>query len=85
MILGIEQTAGLRPGSLPCDQRTDTGRARLVRRVKNPFPGCRGCASRAECLGFSPQPTLVWQLQHMGVLDRELGLTARGEIRAQRV
>lgn len=80
MILGIEHTASLRPGSLPCEQRTDTGRARLVRRVKNPFPACRGCARREECLGFSPQPTLVWQLQRVGVLDRELRLTARGEI-----
>ncbi|HRP06572.1 MAG TPA: hypothetical protein PLV87_16790, partial [Opitutaceae bacterium] len=44
------------------------------------FPACRGCAHRAECLGFSPQPTLVWQLQRVGVLDRELRLTARGEI-----
>ncbi len=80
LLLGVEQTARIEPGTLPCDQRTDTGRARLVRRLKNPFPPCRSCPHRAECLTFSPQPTLVWQLQRAGVLDRELRLTARGEI-----
>ncbi|MBE7538464.1 MAG: DEAD/DEAH box helicase [Opitutaceae bacterium] len=80
MVLGAEQTGRRRSGGLPCDQRTDTGRARLVRRERNPFPACRTCAHRAECLALSPQPTLLWQLQRVGVLDQELRLTARGEI-----
>jgi hypothetical protein len=78
--LGIERTAEVDPNHLPCGQRTDTGRARLVRREKNPFKGCATCALRAACLAMSPQPTLLWQLQRVGVLDRELRLTPRGEI-----
>lgn len=80
LVLGLEQTLPLPPGTLPCEQRTDTGRARLVRREKNPFPACAGCTRRAECLALSPQPTLLWQLQRTGVLDRELRLTPRGQI-----
>jgi superfamily II DNA/RNA helicase len=64
----------------PCGEKTDTGRARLVRRERNPFPGCPGCAHRAACLALSPQPTLLWQWQRTGVLDRHLRLTVRGEI-----
>ncbi|MBI5768871.1 MAG: DEAD/DEAH box helicase [Verrucomicrobia bacterium] len=78
--LGLEQTAALPADALPCGQRTDTGRARLVRRERNPFPGCAGCAQRAACLALPPQPTLLWQWQRTGVLDRELRLTVRGEI-----
>lgn len=78
--LGCEHTASIPDGTLPCGQKTDTGRARLVRREKNPWPACRTCPFRAECLALSPQPTLLWQLQRAGVLDRELRLTARGEI-----
>ncbi len=80
LVLGLEQTSALAPGTLPCEQRTDTGRARLVRREKNPFPACATCTRRAECLALSPQPTLLWQLQRTGVLDRELRLTPRGQI-----
>ncbi len=78
--LGVEQTASLTTASLPCGQRTDTGRARLVRRERDPFPGCRACAHRAACLALSPEPTLLWQWQRTGVLDRDLRLTVRGEI-----
>jgi hypothetical protein len=78
--LGAEHTAQLAPGLLPCGERTDTGRARLVRRERNPFPGCHGCARRTECLTLSPSPTLLWEWQRTGVLDRELRLTVRGEI-----
>lgn len=78
--LGLEHTAALPPDSLPCGQRTDTGRARLVRRERNPFPACRTCVHRAACLALSPQPTLLWQWQRTDVLDRELRLTVRGEI-----
>jgi hypothetical protein len=78
--LGVDETRGFAPGSLPCGERTDTGRARLVRRERNPFPGCAACAHRAACLALAPQPTLLWQWQRVGVLDRELRLTVRGEI-----
>jgi hypothetical protein len=77
--LGIESTASL-AAILPCGERTDTGRARLVRRERNPFPGCTACLHRAACLDLSPAPTLLWQWQRTGVLDRLLRLTVRGEI-----
>jgi len=78
--LGAEATADVPAASLPCGESTDTGRARLVRRERNPFPGCPGCALRADCLALSPTPTLLWQWQRTGVLDRRLRLTVRGEI-----
>lgn len=78
--LGVEQTAGLVAATLPCGECTDTGRARLVRRERNPFPGCRGCALRNACLAITPNATLLWQWQRTGVLDRRLRLTVRGEI-----
>jgi superfamily II DNA/RNA helicase len=78
--LGVEHTAGTNPGTLPCAEHTDTGRARLVRRERNPFAGCVTCAHRAACLALSPIPTLLWQWQRAGVLDRTLHLTVRGEI-----
>jgi hypothetical protein len=80
LVLGIETTASRDPAELPCGQRTDTGRARLVRRQKNPFPSCGACPCRAECLALNPQPTLLWQWQKLGLLDRALRLTARGEV-----
>ncbi len=64
----------------PCGEKTDTGRARLVRRERNPFFGCAECGWREACLGLNPQPTLLWQWQRTGVLDRALKLTVRGEI-----
>lgn len=78
--LGVDETAKIPADSLPCGERTDTGRARLVRRERNPFRGCVTCAHRAACLALTPQPTLLWQWQRVGVLDRQLRLTARGEI-----
>lgn len=80
LVLGTEQTAQLDPSLLPCGEHTDTGRARLVRRERHPFAGCRACLRRPDCLALSPQPTLLWQWQRTGVLDRRLRLTARGEI-----
>lgn len=80
LLLGVEATAHRAGPELPCGQRTDTGRARLVRRLKNPYPACRSCAWREECLALSPQPTLLWQWQRLGLLDRSLVLTPRGEI-----
>ena len=70
--LGAEVTSKLARNELPCGQCTDTGRARLVRRERDPFPGCKACARRAECLALSPEATLLWQWQRTGVLDREL-------------
>jgi hypothetical protein len=80
LVMGTEATGALGADQLPCKQRTDTGRARLVRRERDPFPGCNGCSWRGECLSFDPHPTLLWQWQRCGVLDRELRLTLRGEI-----
>lgn len=80
MVLGVEKTARVAASLLPCAERTDTGRARLVRRERNPFPACRECLHRTACLGLSPTPTLLWQWQRTGVLDRNLRITVRGEI-----
>ena len=79
-MLGFEATVRREIAELPCGQRTDTGRARLVRRQKNPSPVCQSCALREECLALSPQPTLLWQWQRLGLLDRSLVLTPRGQI-----
>ena len=78
--LGTEHTAPLNPSTLPCGETTDTGRARLVRRERQAFVGCVTCVHRAACLALSPAPTLLWQWQRTGVLDRRLQLTVRGEI-----
>lgn len=78
--LGFETNGSFVPERVPCGEITDTGRARLVRRERNPFAGCKTCASRPDCLALSPQPTLLWQWQRTGVLDRQLRLTVRGEI-----
>lgn len=78
--LGVEKTSALAAATLPCGQRTDTGRARLVRRERDPSPECPACVHRPACLALSPQPTLLWQWQRTGVLDRALRLTVRGEI-----
>jgi hypothetical protein len=80
MVLGAERTSQEPVEEMPCHLRTDTGRARLVRRLRDPFPPCLTCDWREECLQFSPQPTPLWQWQRCGVLDRDLRLTARGEI-----
>lgn len=66
--------------TFPCGERTLTGRARLVRRERNPFLACRDCVHRPACLALPPTPTLLWQWQRTGVLDRQLRLTVRGEI-----
>jgi hypothetical protein len=76
----VTATSRFPADALPCGERTDTGRARLVRRERNPFAGCRDCAQRAACLALTPAPTLLWQWQRTGVLDRQLKLTVRGEI-----
>ncbi len=78
--LGAEQTTGLDPASVPCGQLTDTGRARLVRRKREPFLACHTCPRRPECLALSPEPTPLWLWQRLGLLDKRLHLTARGAI-----
>lgn len=80
LVLGLETTGAGGWEALPCHQRTDTGRARLVRRERDPFPACPTCNARNVCLQLSPQATLLWQWQRCGVLDRDLRLTTRGEI-----
>ena len=80
LTMGVEVTGARDPAGLPCGQATDTGRARLVRRLKNPHPACRTCRWIDECRALSPQPTLLWQWQKLGLLDRSLRLTARGWI-----
>lgn len=77
---GVETAAEFPADAFPCGQRTDTGRARLVRREKNPSEICPACRWRSACLALSPQPTLFWHWQRLGVLDRDLRLTARGEV-----
>ncbi len=78
--LGAEITSAHPPSALPCGLLTDTGRARLVRRKREPFEGCRSCALRAECLALSAEPTPLWEWNRVGVLDKRLRLTARGAI-----
>ncbi|MCU0792209.1 MAG: DEAD/DEAH box helicase [Opitutaceae bacterium] len=84
LLLGAEATSARLAGpdspALPCSLLTDTGRARLVRRRREPFPGCASCALRPECLALSPEPTPLWEWQRVGVLDKRLRLTARGAI-----
>jgi len=79
--LGIESTQKiLEP--LPCGLKTDAGRARLVRRVKDPAPFCLTCKYRDECLQLDPKPALIWLWNRVGILDKQLHLTRRGRIMA---
>ncbi|PAW77132.1 MAG: hypothetical protein B9S32_12695 [Verrucomicrobia bacterium Tous-C9LFEB] len=81
--LGVEASARLFGEKLPCGLRTDTGRARLVRREKNPAPFCLTCPHREECLQLDTQPTLLWLWNRVGILDRELAVTRRGLVMSQ--
>jgi hypothetical protein len=76
---GIESTQKIAE-PLPCGLRTDTGRARLVRRVNDPAPFCLPCPHRAECLTLDPKPTLIWLWNRLGLLDKHLKLTRRGRL-----
>lgn len=80
VFLGIHPVSSLPASALPCGEHTDTGRARLVRRQRNPFHACRRCIHHEACLALSAEPTLLWQWQRTGVLDRHLRITVRGEI-----
>lgn len=77
--IGIEATSHITE-KLPCNLRTDAGRARLVRREKNPAPFCIPCPHREECLQLDPKPSLLWLWNRVGLLDRDLKLTRRGHI-----
>jgi hypothetical protein len=79
--LGIESTQNIHE-PLPCGLKTDAGRARLVRRVKDPAPFCVPCKYRAECLELDPKPALIWLWNRVGILDKQLQLTRRGRIMA---
>jgi len=79
--LGIESTQKL-PQPLPCGLKTDAGRARLVRRVKDPAPFCLPCPQRPECLELDPKPTVIWLWNRLGLLDKHLQLTRRGRLMA---
>ncbi len=79
--LGIEATQKIHE-PLPCGLRTDPGRARLVRRTKDPAPFCFTCPHREECLTLDPKPTLLWLWNRVGILDKHLQLTRRGRIMA---
>lgn len=78
--LGTDHTPPTLTRQLPCHQATDTGRARLVRRTKRPFKACQSCPHRPDCLDLSPQPTLLWQWQRLGLLDKSLAITDRGRL-----
>jgi superfamily II DNA/RNA helicase len=77
--LGVEHTSQI-PEELPCRLRTDTGRARLIRREKDPFPGCQTCSHAAACLALDPAPTVFWLWNRLGLLDKHLHITPRGQI-----
>jgi len=79
--LGIEATQKIKE-PLPCGLKTDAGRARLVRRGKDPAPFCLPCPHRAECLQLDPKPALLWLWNRVGILDKHLQLTRRGRIMA---
>lgn len=79
--LGIESTRKI-VEPLPCGLKTDAGRARLVRREKDPAPFCFTCSHHPECLELDPKPTLIWLWNRVGILDKQLQLTRRGRIMA---
>lgn len=80
--MGVEATAHITE-KLPCGLRTDAGRARLVRREKNPAPFCLPCPHREECLRLDTKPSLLWLWNRVGLLDRELAITRRGQVMSQ--
>jgi hypothetical protein len=80
--IGVEATSR-ETAPLPCGQKTDTGRARLVRRKARPFKACQDCVHRPDCLKLSPSPTLIWLWQKLHLLDKNLQLTPRGQIASQ--
>ncbi|MDZ4743276.1 MAG: DEAD/DEAH box helicase [Verrucomicrobiota bacterium] len=78
--LGNEHTSKLDWRNLPCRLPTDTARARLIRRKYRRFKACKTCEMRANCSALSAAPTLLWQWQRTGLLDKALCLTLRGQI-----
>lgn len=80
--LGCEATGKLE-FPLPCGHYTDTARARLVRRKKNRFKGCKECPHRPQCFALNPNPSLAWMWVRLGFLDKKLNLTLRGRAVSQ--
>ncbi|MEM6599856.1 MAG: DEAD/DEAH box helicase [Verrucomicrobiota bacterium] len=80
--MGIEFTT-FKKESIPCHLGCDTSRARLVRRKRRPFKGCRSCDQRPECKALSPKATPAWQWISCGILTKQLALTTRGRCVSQ--
>lgn len=78
--LGLAPGETRLPADFPCGQLLSTSRARLVRRTRKTFKGCLTCPLREECLALSPQPTLLWSWKQLGLINRHLHLTPRGQI-----
>ncbi|MGF1677688.1 MAG: DEAD/DEAH box helicase [Candidatus Methylacidiphilales bacterium] len=75
--MGLEAT----PESFPatsCGRLADTARARLVRRKRRPFKGCKTCSLRPDCLRLDPAATPVWHWIRLGLLSHQLEPTSRG-------
>lgn len=80
MALGLPETETRQPEDFPCGQVLSTSRGRLVRRTRRRFKGCLTCPWRKECLALSPEPTLLWEWKQLGLVDRHLRVTPRGQI-----
>lgn len=78
--MGCESDPAVMADDLPCRRLLDTSRARLVRNTRRPFRACQTCPRRPDCLELSPEPTLLWQWQRIGLLDHDLHLTERGKV-----
>lgn len=78
--LGMEEAGSMEPTDFPCGQILPTSRARLVRRTRRPFKGCRTCPQRPTCLTLSPDPTLIWHWKQLGLISRKIKPTPRGTI-----
>lgn len=78
--MGCEFNPGIQPGDIPCGRLLDTSRARLVRNTRRPFKACTRCPEREDCLQLSPDTTLLWQWQRIGLLDHDLTITPRGRV-----
>lgn len=80
--MGCEETSQLlaeqKIDQLPCGHFTDTGRARLVKRKRRPFAGCKACEHRRKCQRLSGEPTILWQWTRLGILNKSLQITGRG-------
>ncbi len=83
VMMGCESNPVIQPQDIPCRRLLDTSRARLVRNTRRPFKACKKCPEREDCLQLSPDVTLLWQWQRIGLLDHDLTITPRGRVVAQ--